>query len=62
VLRDAGVAAYSMHEVDKYGIARVVQMALARVNPGMAAWPTFSILDPHSSGSHVVQVCPVPFI
>jgi hypothetical protein len=28
-----GIKAFSMHEVDKYGIGRVVQMALDHVNP-----------------------------
>ncbi|PRT55272.1 Arginase [Wickerhamiella sorbophila] len=34
VIRKYNIAAYSMHDVDKYGIARVVEMALRRVNPG----------------------------
>ncbi|KAK9471735.1 uncharacterized protein V1510DRAFT_419472 [Dipodascopsis tothii] len=33
ILREHNIAAYSMHEVDKYGIGKVVEMALARVNP-----------------------------
>lgn len=32
-IRDNNVTAYSMHHVDKYGIAKVVEMALAKVNP-----------------------------
>lgn len=36
VIRKYNIAAYSMHDVDKYGIARVVEMALRRVNPGNA--------------------------
>lgn len=34
LLRENGIKAYSMHEVDKYGIGRVVEMALDHVNPG----------------------------
>jgi arginase len=34
ILRDNGIKAYSMHEVDKYGIGKVVEMALDHVNPG----------------------------
>jgi len=33
ILRDEGIKAFSMHEVDKYGIGRVVEMALDHVNP-----------------------------
>ena len=34
ILRENGIKAFSMHEVDKYGIGRVVEMALDHVNPG----------------------------
>ncbi|KAK7208432.1 hypothetical protein BZA70DRAFT_287736 [Myxozyma melibiosi] len=34
ILKQNGIAAYSMHHVDKYGIGKVVEMALERVNPG----------------------------
>ena len=34
VLRKHNMAAFTMHEVDRYGIGRVVEMALDRVNPG----------------------------
>ena len=34
ILRDHGIAAFSMHDVDKHGIGRVVEMALDHVNPG----------------------------
>ncbi|KAI0053902.1 arginase [Auriscalpium vulgare] len=37
VLREHNIAAYSMHEVDRYGIGKVVEMALDRVNPGRRA-------------------------
>ncbi|CAE6478460.1 unnamed protein product [Rhizoctonia solani] len=33
ILREHGIRAYSMHEVDRYGIGRVVELALAHVNP-----------------------------
>lgn len=34
ILRRHNIAAYSMYHVDKYGIGRVVEMALERINPG----------------------------
>lgn len=33
ILKTMGIKAFSMHEVDKYGIGRVVEMALDAVNP-----------------------------
>ena len=33
ILRENGIRAFSMHEVDKYGIGKVVEMALDYVNP-----------------------------
>lgn len=33
-LRERSITAYTMHDVDKYGIARVVEMALEHINPG----------------------------
>jgi len=33
LLRDNKIKAFSMHEVDRYGIGRVVEMALDHVNP-----------------------------
>ncbi|CAG8461085.1 7804_t:CDS:2, partial [Acaulospora morrowiae] len=33
ILKQYGIKAFSMHEVDKYGIGRVVEMALDAVNP-----------------------------
>jgi len=33
ILREHGIRAFSMHEVDRYGIGRVVEMALKHVNP-----------------------------
>lgn len=33
ILKENGVMAFSMHEVDKYGIGKVVELALDHVNP-----------------------------
>ncbi|KAH9004879.1 arginase [Lactarius hatsudake] len=33
IIREHNIAAFSMHEVDRYGIGKVVEMALDRVNP-----------------------------
>ena len=33
ILREHNIKAFSMHEVDKYGIGKVVDMALDHVNP-----------------------------
>jgi len=33
ILRENGIKAFSMHEIDKYGIGRVVELALDAVNP-----------------------------
>jgi arginase len=33
ILRDNKIKSFSMHEVDKYGIGKVVEMALDHVNP-----------------------------
>jgi len=33
ILKKMGIKAYSMHDVDKYGIGKVVEMALDTVNP-----------------------------
>ncbi len=33
ILKENGIKAFSMHEVDKYGIGQVVKMALDHVNP-----------------------------
>ncbi|KAF9265696.1 Ureohydrolase [Marasmius fiardii PR-910] len=33
ILRENGIKAFSMHEIDKYGIGKVVEMALGHVNP-----------------------------
>ena len=33
ILKENGIKAFSMHEVDKYGIGKVVELALDHVNP-----------------------------
>src|SRR2546422_4557023 len=33
ILRESNIKAFSMHEVDKYGIGKVMEMALDHVNP-----------------------------
>ncbi|KAG0098767.1 Arginase, catabolizes arginine to ornithine and urea [Podila epicladia] len=33
ILREHGIKAFSMHEVDKYGIAKVVEMAIEHISP-----------------------------
>lgn len=33
ILKKYGIKAFSMHEVDKFGIAKIVEMALDHVNP-----------------------------
>ena len=33
ILKENNIKAFSMHEVDKYGIGKVVEMALDHVNP-----------------------------
>lgn len=33
ILREQGIKCFSMHEVDKYGIGKVMEMALDHVNP-----------------------------
>jgi hypothetical protein len=50
-----------MHDVDKYGISKVVEMALNRVNPGgkLPIHLSFDIdaLDPFVAPSTVYPVC-----
>ncbi|KAI0003706.1 arginase [Russula compacta] len=33
IIREHNIAAFSMHEIDRYGIGKVVEMALDRINP-----------------------------
>ncbi|KAL2039493.1 hypothetical protein N7G274_007765 [Stereocaulon virgatum] len=48
VLRDHGVRAFSMHDVDKYGIARVMEMALGHIGTDTPIHLSFDVdaLDP----------------
>lgn len=34
ILKENGIKAFTMHEVDRYGIGKVVEMAFDHVNPG----------------------------
>lgn len=34
-IRELGITAYSMHDIDRHGIAKVMSMALESVNPGL---------------------------
>lgn len=34
ILKENGIRAFSMHEIDRYGIGKVMDMALDHVNPG----------------------------
>ncbi|KAG0223770.1 arginase [Mortierella sp. GBAus27b] len=36
ILREHGIKAFSMYEVDKYGISKVVEMAIEHVSPGLS--------------------------
>ena len=63
ILRETGIAAYGMHEVDKYGIKKVIEMALNRINPGLTRpiHLSFDIdgLDPSAAASTgtICEVC-----
>lgn len=35
LIKSKGITAYTMHDIDRYGIAKVMEMALERVNPGL---------------------------
>ena len=55
ILREKGIKAFSMYDVDKYGIGAVVEMALDHVNPkrDLPIHLSFDIdaLDPSVAGS-----------
>ena len=61
LLKQHGIKAFSMHEVDKYGIGRVVEMALDIVNPTRTAPIHLSFdvdaLDPSVAPSTGTPVC-----
>ena len=60
IIRNYGIKAFSMHEVDEYGIGKVVQMALDHVNPNrdLPIHMSFDIdaLDPSVAPSTGVPV------
>ena len=63
ILRENNIKAFSMHEIDKYGIGKVVEMALDHVNPSrnLPIHLSFDVdaLDPSvapSTGTPVRQV------
>lgn len=62
LLRANGIKAFSMHEVDKWGIGRVVEMALDHVNPGrtLPVHLSFDVdaLDPSVAPSTGTPVSP----
>lgn len=61
ILRENGIKAFSMHEVDKYGIGKVVEMALDHVNPNrdLPIHLSFDVdaLDPSVAPSTGTPVC-----
>jgi arginase len=61
ILRENGIRAFSMHEVDKYGIGKVVEKALDCVNPGrnLPIHLSFDVdaLDPSVAPSTGTPVC-----
>jgi arginase len=69
ILRENGIKAFSMHEVDKYGIGKVIEMALDCVNPNrdLPIHLSFDVdaLDPSvapSTGTPVGGFIPPPFL
>lgn len=61
ILRENKIKAFSMHEVDKYGIGKVVEMALDHVNPNRdrPIHLSFDVdaLDPSVAPSTGTPVC-----
>lgn len=61
ILKENNIKAFSMHEVDKYGIGKVVEMALDHVNPKRALPIHLSFdvdaLDPSVAPSTGTPVC-----
>lgn len=62
ILKENGIKAFSMHEVDKYGIGKVVELALDAVNPNrdLPIHLSFDVdaLDPTVAPSTGTPVCP----
>lgn len=61
ILKENNIKAFSMHEVDKYGIGKVVDMALGHVNPNrdLPIHLSFDVdaLDPSVAPSTGTPVC-----
>ncbi len=61
ILKENGIKAFSMHEVDKYGIGKVVELALDHVNPkrDLPIHLSFDVdaLDPTVAPSTGTPVC-----
>lgn len=64
ILKDNNIRAFSMHHVDKYGIGRVVEMALDHVNPNrdLPIHLSFDVdaLDPSVAPSTGTPASPLP--
>jgi arginase len=63
ILHEQGIRCFSMHEVDKHGIGKVMEMALDHVNPGRdrPTHLTFDVdaLDPSVAPSKSSQGCTI---
>lgn len=61
ILRENNIKAFSMHEVDRYGIGKVVEMALDHINPSrdLPIHLSFDVdaLDPSVAPSTGTPVC-----
>jgi arginase len=64
IMKQHKIKAFSMHDVDKYGIGKVIEMALDHVNPDrkLPIHLSFDIdaLDPFVAPSTVYPVCETP--
>ena len=64
ILKENDIKAFSMHEVDKWGIGKVVEMALDHVNPNrdLPIHLSFDVdaLDPTVAPSTGTPVCALP--
>jgi len=61
ILQEKNIKAFSMHEVDRYGIGKVVEMALDHINPNrdLPIHLSFDVdaLDPSVAPSTGTPVC-----
>ena len=64
ILRENGIKCFTMHEVDKYGIGKVMEMALDHVNAGRdkPVHLSFDVdaLDPSEAPSESTHPRPKP--